>query len=52
MSSKRVVITGMGAVSPFGVSVDSLWSGLIEGRCGLSPVTLFDTTEFGVRIGG
>ncbi len=52
MSDKRVVITGMGAVTPFGVSVDSLWSGLIEGRCGLSPVTLFDTTDFSVRIGG
>lgn len=51
-SRRRVVITGMGTVTPFGVTVDRLWDGLIEGRCGLSRVTLFDTTEFDVRIGG
>jgi 3-oxoacyl-[acyl-carrier-protein] synthase II len=42
----------MGAVTPFGVSVDTFWDNLIEGRCGLSAVTLFDASEFEVRIGG
>ena len=52
MTERRVVVTGMGAVAPFGVSVDRLWDGLIEGRSGLSPISLFDTTGFDVRIGG
>ena len=42
----------MGAVTPYGVSVDRFWDNLIEGRSGLSHVTLFDTGGFDVRIGG
>lgn len=49
---RRVVVTGMGAVTPFGVSVDSFWDGLIEGRSGIRAITLFDTTQFDVKIGG
>lgn len=49
---RRVVITGMGAVTPFGIGMDRFWDGLIEGRCGLSRNTLFDTTAFDVHIGG
>jgi 3-oxoacyl-[acyl-carrier-protein] synthase II len=52
MSDRRVVVTGMGAVTPLGVTVPVLWDGLIEGRSGISAVTLFDTTGFDVRIGG
>ncbi len=52
MANRRTVVTGMGAVTPFGVSVDRLWDGLIEGRSGLSPISLFDATGFDVRIGG
>ena len=52
MAERRVVVTGMGAVTPFGVTVDRYWDGLIEGRSGLSLVTLFDTTGYEVRIGG
>jgi len=52
MSTRRVVITGMGAVTPFGVSVDRYWDGLIEGRSGIRPISLFDVTDFDVRIGG
>lgn len=52
MSGRRTVITGMGAVTPFGVSVDLFWDGIIEGRCALTPITLFDTTDFDVHIGG
>lgn len=52
MRERRIVVTGMGAVTPFGVSVDCFWNNLIEGNCGLRRITLFDTTEFDVRIGG
>lgn len=52
MSTRRVVITGMGAVTPFGVSVDRYWDGLVEGRSGVRPISLFDVSEFDVRIGG
>src|SRR5437870_667711 len=52
MSPRRCVITGMGAVTPFGVGVDRYWDGLIEGRSGISRISLFDTTGHDVSIGG
>ncbi len=52
MAQRRVVVTGMGAVTPFGVTVDQYWDALIEGRSGVCPVTLFDTSQYDVRIGG
>lgn len=52
MAERRVVVTGMGAVTPFGISVDVLWDSLIQGRSGISPVSLFDTTGFDIRFGG
>ncbi|UCC31241.1 MAG: beta-ketoacyl-ACP synthase II [Phycisphaerales bacterium] len=52
MARRRVVVTGMGAVTPFGVSVDRFWDSLIEGRSGLSSVSLFDAQGYDVRIGG
>jgi len=50
--NRRVVVTGVGAVTPFGVGVDTLWNGLLEGRSGLSKNTLFDLEGYSVLIGG
>ncbi len=50
--NRRVVVTGMGAVTPFGLTVDRYWDGLIEGRSGITRISLFDASEFEVSIGG
>lgn len=49
---QRVVITGMGAVTPLGLTVDELWQGLITGRSGLGPITRFDASELRSTIAG
>src|SRR4051794_29118493 len=49
---RRVVITGMGVVTALGETLDEFWSGLCEGRSGIGPLTLFDTSEFKVHFGG
>lgn len=50
--SRRVVITGMGAVSPLGLDVPSLWQGIREARSGVGPITLCDATNLDSRIAG
>jgi 3-oxoacyl-[acyl-carrier-protein] synthase II len=47
---KRVVITGMGAVTPLGNDAESFWEGLTAGRGGAGPITLFDSSEFAVHF--
>jgi 3-oxoacyl-[acyl-carrier-protein] synthase II len=47
---RRVVVTGMGAISPLGVGVPALWEGLLAGRSGAGPITLFDTEGFRTKI--
>lgn len=49
---RRVVVTGLGAVTPLGNTVDETWAGIREGRSGVGPITLFDTTDFKVKIAG
>ncbi len=49
---RRVVITGLGVVTALGDSLDPFWSGLTEGRSGVSNLNLFDTTHFKVHFGG
>jgi len=52
MGERRVVVTGMGAVTPFGMGVDCFWDGLISGYSAISPITLFDVSDYDVRFGG
>lgn len=47
---KRLVITGMGAVTPIGNNVESFWRGLVSGRCGAGQITRFDASRLPVRI--
>ena len=49
---KRVVITGIGVVSPLGMDAAITWQGLINGRSGIESVTLFDTSSSDTKIGG
>lgn len=43
---KRVVVTGLGAITPIGLTVVDFWNSLVEGKSGIGPITYFDTTEF------
>jgi len=52
MSKRRVVVTGMGMLSPVGNTVAESWENIINGRSGISEITRFDTENFGVKIGG
>lgn len=47
---KRVVVTGMGAVTPIGNSVEEFWSGIRAGKVGIGPITKFDASEYKVQI--
>lgn len=49
---RRVVVTGMGALSPIGNSVEEMWSNAKDGVCGIDYITSFDTTDFKVKIAG
>ena len=44
--SRRVVVTGMGALTSIGKTVDEFWNGLKEGKVGIGPITQFDTTDY------
>jgi len=52
MSRRRVVITGMGAVTPVGNDVRTYWRNILAGKSGIAPLTLFDTSTFKVHFGG
>ena len=47
---KRVVVTGLGVISPVGNDVPAFWQSITEGKCGIGPITAFDTTEYKVKI--
>ena len=50
MPKRRVVITGMGVVTPLGLTVDEFWAGLTAGKSGIDYITQFDVTNFPVKV--
>jgi 3-oxoacyl-[acyl-carrier-protein] synthase II len=46
----RVVVTGLGAITPLGLTVDDFWQGLINGKSGVGQITLFDATNYPIKI--
>ena len=52
MTKRRVVITGMGTLSPLGSTVADTWEGALNGRSGIAPITRFDASLFATRIAG
>ncbi|MCL1143023.1 beta-ketoacyl-ACP synthase II [Shewanella gaetbuli] len=52
MSKRRVVITGIGLVTPVGNDVESSWKALLAGQTGIAPITKFDASEYGTRFSG
>ncbi len=52
MIGKRVVVTGMGIISPLGLDLPTTWQNLVAGRSGIGPITLFDAGNLEVRIAG
>ena len=52
MSKRRVVVTGLGIVSPVGSTVATAWDAIVNGRSGVGPITRMDVSAFPVRIGG
>ena len=52
MSSRRVVVTGLGLISPVGSTVESAWKAICNGKSGIGPVTEFDVSELSTRIAG
>jgi 3-oxoacyl-[acyl-carrier-protein] synthase II len=52
VSKRRVVVTGLGIISPVGSTVKSAWDAVVNGRSGIGPITKFDVSAFPVRFGG
>lgn len=52
MAARRVVVTGMGAITPLGASTDAFWDGLVAGRSGIARISQFDPADNDVHIGG
>ncbi len=52
MAKRRVVITGLGVVSPVGLTVNDAWENILAGKSGIGPLEHFDVSDFSVRFGG
>ena len=52
MEKRRVVITGMGAVTPVGNSIDEMWTSICAGKSGIGLIQNFDSSKNSVKIGG
>ena len=51
-TDRRVVVTGLGVVTPLGHQLDVFWNNLIAGQCGIDKITAFDATPFDTQIAG
>ena len=51
-TSRRVVVTGVGVVTPLGCDAGSLWDSLIAGQCGIRPLSILDTSSYKIHFGG
>ena len=49
---RRVVVTGLGAITPIGNNVEEFWKGIISSKCGIDEITLFDVSDFKVKLAG
>lgn len=52
MDKKKVVVTGLGCITPLGNDVKTFWEGIREGRCGINTITRFDTSRLNVKVAG
>jgi 3-oxoacyl-[acyl-carrier-protein] synthase II len=52
VAKRRVVVTGLGMLTPLGNDVDSTWQGLLAGQSGIGLIDHFDTTDFGTKFAG
>ena len=52
MAKRRVVVTGLGMLTPLGNDVESTWQGLLNGKSGIQTITHFDTSSFGTKFAG
>ena len=50
MSKRRVVVTGIGAITPIGNSAEAYWEGIKQGKTGFGPITYFDTTDYKSKL--
>ena len=50
MIKRRVVVTGLGAITPIGLNVSEFWNGLIAGKNGVAPITHFDASKFDTKF--
>ena len=52
LTRKRVVITGLGVITPLGQGIAAFWENILAGKCGIGPVTAYDTEGYACTIAG